>query len=185
MIQLEQTTEEHPSPAEIRMNKPAKKRAPKQALQIEMFDGYAALDRPVQKTCDKLAVLSVEALEAMNEALSKYVKIVMFIRESQLTPDLVRKTLDAQGFNEARISEICRIAYGPEDVLEQLKQNVIGFKAAVQMVRDKTRTKEATLTLRLNKATKPLVKLAEELGSLDEVVGPWRIQVTKNDNKNT
>ena len=106
----------------------------KVAKRKELFQGFLELDGQVQKDCTKLLKLSIEAFDSMADALGKYVKLVLFIRSSQLPRNLVTQTLDSAKYNQPRISEICRVAYGPQDVLEKLQKNVIGFKTAIKLL---------------------------------------------------
>lgn len=147
---------------------------------MEQSDWFKLLDEGTQQTCEALAEVAQEVTQLVSKAVSKYVELVLFVRDSQLEQDLVTKVLDSQGYNEARISEIKRVAYGPTEILDRLKTAVIGFKTAIRLARDADRDPKATLTLKLNRATSALVRIAEDVGPLDEIVNEkWRVVVTE------
>lgn len=145
------------------------------------LDWFKALDAKEKKKCDTLASLAEETAIALNGAVSVYVSLVKYVRTSQLTPDLVKATLSARGYNDARISEIHRVAAGPDDILEALEARTIGFKAALAKIRDKDSNPNVKRQKAMDRTLVKLSKLATVLGKdhYEEIENGWKITLER------
>ena len=62
--------------------------------------------------------------------------LCLYIREESVPPKVVSKQLAAVGFKRSRISEVNRVANSPDAVWSEYAARAIGFRAALELVRD-------------------------------------------------
>lgn len=157
---------------------------PTEWLDYTQLEWFTTLDKPTQKQCTTLATLAEEVHIALTGALSVYTSLVKFVKTAQLPPNLIKATLEARGFNDSRISEIRRVAEGPDDLLEQLENRTIGFKQALRIARtiaDNAKSPAVRLQKKINKAVVLFTKMAEaqDWTKHEEIDGPWKITIER------
>lgn len=135
---------------------------------IEQLDWFQVLDKKEQKKCLELAQKADASSEALVGAVSVYTDLVSYVRTSHLHTDLVAQVLTARGYSPVRISEVKRVAFGPEDVLQQLQDRVIGFKQALMLARGSKKQTAASLKKKFNLAFTSIIKWAGKSKDLTE-----------------
>lgn len=75
-------------------------------------------------------------VSAMSDLGSKYLALVATIREGQYRPEVVDRVLSEAGLPRPRISELRRVAECSEEIYEDFKARLIGFKAALAKARE-------------------------------------------------
>lgn len=149
-------------------------------------DLFTDLPQKTRERCEKLAELAQSVVASMGEAVSKYLELVRYVKDSHLEPKLIARVLRSRGVSDARISEVQRVAFGDPAILAAYEAQVIGFKAAVQRNRDLigTGTKSSQVKLKMNRAGKALVSVAETRGEGYTVeVGAWVVEVRRKEGK--
>jgi hypothetical protein len=79
--------------------------------------------------------IAFEIIKSTVELGEKYLTLCLMIRSNNIAPKQVSTWLKDVGFHKVRISEINRIAHGPDDVFEKFKARSIGFRGALQLSR--------------------------------------------------
>lgn len=73
--------------------------------------------------------------EAKADLGGKYLKLCEYIRENYLTPEVVRRELDRAGYPKPTIAEICRVSFVSNEIFNDFKNRIIGFKVALKRSR--------------------------------------------------
>jgi len=86
----------------------------------------------------------IEELRAHGIAIAKatvatgllWLNLCKFIRANAIAPKLVSEQLGSLGFNRVRVSEVNRVANAPDDVWSEYEAKAIGFRNALDLVRN-------------------------------------------------
>jgi hypothetical protein len=152
---------------EIKKDKRSKKKPSTDLAKLELNDDQSDMDLfldvedgPKREGMVELAAMAQAAITGMTEAATRYLQLVRYVRECDLEDDDVRRVLKSRGYNDARCSEIHRVAHGSEAVLQEYEDRVIGFKQAVEKNRQLSNGKpdSGKFKLKFERLTNGLVK---------------------------
>jgi hypothetical protein len=73
--------------------------------------------------------------EAAKDMQGKYFALCVFIRERQISPDVLTVELAALGYHRKRISEIKRVSFSTPEIFAEYQNKTIGFKLALERSR--------------------------------------------------
>lgn len=96
-----------------------------------------------------------------------YLRICLHIRSYDLDRDEVTPVLKQCGFPASRISELCRVAFAPENIFREFSATHIGFRVALlktRMYYDVRRRDRKVKRRKVRRASARLLKLLKDLG---------------------
>lgn len=88
-------------------------------------------------------------IDTVKQMTDKYLDLCVFIREKLFRPEEVSKELYSLGFRKERISEIKRVCFSTDEIFNDYRNRLIGWKAALERIR-KNRDHHEQLELQWN-----------------------------------
>jgi len=96
-----------------------------------------------------------------------YLRLCSHIRAYDLDPDEVAVALREAGFPASRISELCRVAFAPDNIWREFSATHIGFRVALTKTRmyyENRRGDRRTKRRKLRRASARVIRLLRDLG---------------------
>jgi hypothetical protein len=135
-----------------------KSKAMVKAGEVDVFEDIEDKDHRAEMM--ELAQMAEDVIKGLQDASTRYIGLVKFVRDCDLDDEEVVRVLKSRGYNDARVSEIHRVAHGSEDILKQYEQRVIGFKQAVEQNRAASGSRKPGITkAKMERMAKGITKL--------------------------
>lgn len=85
---------------------------------------------------DKIREFGQRIMVAMMFEGDLYLQLCRYIRQYKVGPKIVRRELQALGFDKTRISKLIAVAHSPDDIWSEWMARAIGFNKALQLTRE-------------------------------------------------
>lgn len=98
---------------------------------------------------NELKMKAREVLECYKNLSFSYLRLCEYIREKQVRPEMLSAVLSNEGFRKERISEIKRICFATDEIFNDFKNRITGWRATLERIR-KNRDQREQLELQWN-----------------------------------